>query len=51
MKIDFIDKFIIRTPFASISDLEMVKEIKNVEKDGLTFIKTTFRGNFKTALS
>ncbi|MGI9650001.1 lantibiotic dehydratase [Chryseobacterium sp. RLHN22] len=50
MKIDFIDKFIIRTPFASTSDLEVVKEIKNIHKDGLSFIKTTFTGNFKTAL-
>jgi hypothetical protein len=47
MRIDFTDKFIIRTPFASTNDLEKVKEIQD---DGLSFIKNTFIGNFKTAL-
>lgn len=50
MKIDFIDKCIIRTPFAPIIDLEKIKEIKNVKNDGIAFIRNTFTGNFKAAI-
>lgn len=50
MKIEFIDKFIIRTPFASIDELENLSKINNIKKEGLGFIKKTFTGNFKLAL-
>src|SRR5690606_26997024 len=50
MKIEFIDKFIIRTPFASIDELEDLSKINDIKKEGLEFIKKTFTGNFKLAL-
>lgn len=50
MKIEFIDKFIVRTPYASIDEIETLSEIKDIYKDGVGFIENTFEGHFKMAL-